>query len=205
MGRPATGIMTVEESEPLSLKTLIQKGAIVKGEKISGSIVFSSRSAVDFHSSYTAEEKYLQLSYVIGNKEKRLEEIELVTLQSNLKKGEILYFVCPQSRNLCRTLYRAYRSPIWKSRKAYGLHIYYPLQLQAKVGRDNSRYWYYEQKLEHLYKQRQSYTFLGRPTKRLQRIEAIEGRRDEADNRRWESLSFPAWFQKELQEKGSNS
>jgi len=197
MGRPTTGIVTVAEAEPLSLRELIRNKAIVKGEKLAGSITFSSGSAVGFHSSYTAEEKYLRLHYAMKG-ESHLEEIALQALPSNLKKGEILYFVCPRTGNLCRTLYRAYSSPIWKSRQAYGIHIYYPLQLQAKVGRDNSRYWYYDRKLELLYNKRQSYTFLGQPTKRLQRIEAIEERRDEADSRRWSIGSLPVWFQKIL-------
>ena len=204
MGRRSTGIMTVAQAEPLNLRDMIQKGAVVKGEKLSGSITFPSGSSVGFYSSYTAEEKFLQLHYVMNN-EKHREEIELITLPSNLKKGEILYFVCPRNKNLCRTLYRAYSSPIWKSREAYGIPIYYPLQLQSKVGRDNSRFWNYERRLESLYEERQSYLFLGRPTKRLQRIEAIEKLRDEADRRRFSLDSLPAWFKKVLREEGSIS
>lgn len=189
--------MTVGDAEQLNLSQLIKAGAIKKGEDISSSITFSSGSSVSFFSTYSDQEKYIQLSYSI-NKKERTEKINLATLPSNLGKGEILYFLCPVRYRLCRILYRAYSSEIWKSREAYRNRIYYPLQLHAQVGRANSRYWYYERKLEYLYNQRQSYSFKGRPTKRLQRIEAIEERRDEANQQRWSIGSFPVSIQKIL-------
>lgn len=197
MGRPSTGVMSTTEADTLNISVLVKGGAIKKGEELSGSINFPSGSSVSFRSKYTAEEIYLELSYKAGENNRK-ERIELATLPSNLGKGEILYFVCPVRYELCRILYRAYNSETWKSREAYRNRIYYPLQLHAKVGRENSRYWYYERKLEHLYKQRQSYYFKGRPTKRLQRVEGIEGRRDEANEMRFTIGSFQVWFQKLL-------
>ena len=62
----------------------------------------------------------------------------------------IPYFICPASGRHCRILYRAFGSPIWKSRQAYSERLYYESQLWSKNQRVYGQWYLAEKRLREL-------------------------------------------------------
>ena len=76
----------------------VKKGVLswlINGEKVSSITIFSR---------ITKKEKFVLLEY-LKNEEKVICEIELTTINSNIGKGDIWYFVCPMTKKRCRILY----------------------------------------------------------------------------------------------------
>lgn len=46
-----------------------------------------------------------EISYIYNNDKKINYSISIISLESNLGKGRVYYFVCPKSKKLCRKLY----------------------------------------------------------------------------------------------------
>ncbi len=137
MGRNSTATTTAAVCK-LELKLLLRDKMLQKDCHYTGSLTWTNGSSCNFESKYHEEEKYVRLQYTLtelgsGKKLEYNYKIELITLPSNLGKGEVLYFVCPQTARPCRILYRAYDSHIYKSREAYTNRIYYPLQVSSKM------------------------------------------------------------------------
>lgn len=102
-----------------------------------GSLSWTNGNSISIETKYTDSEKYIRLNYFntsaqTGEKKEFDYRIELTTKTSNLGKGELLYFVCPDNSSLCRILYKCYGSEIWKSRTAYRNRIYYLSQISTK-------------------------------------------------------------------------
>ena len=195
MGRVSTGAITTKESARIELSYLLREGYIKKEGHILGSLSWTDGSSITIESKYTEDEKYLRLVYTLidstGEKYSLDYKVGLYTKPSNLGVGEVLFFVCPQARNLCRVLYRAYGSPIWKSRGSYARYVYYPQQISSKRSKYNDRYWDLKRKLEELYKKRASYTFKGKSTKRAERIDRLERALHRMNSLRWSSMAMP--------------
>jgi hypothetical protein len=195
MGRGSTGAYTTKGSVRIELSYLLKEGYIKKGHCVTGILTWTNGSSIKTESKYTEEEKYLRLVYTLtdaaGKKNSLDYKIALQTKPSNLGKGDVLYFVCPQSGCLCRVLYRAYSSHIWKSRASYSNRIYYPLQISSKLDKYNERYWELENELENLYKKNGAHTYKGMLTKRAKRIERLERIRKRMDMLRWSPLAMP--------------
>ena len=109
MGRASTGAWTTTECRKLDLRYMLKVGWIKKGCKISGQMSWTDESTASFESVYTEDEKYLRMIYTVtdrqGTKTNYDYKIELVTVPSNLGKGDVLYFVCPESYKRARVLY----------------------------------------------------------------------------------------------------
>ncbi len=135
MGRPSTGHLTTLECARINLTDLKRDGLIVNGQDKMSKLSWNTSEAITALASLSGENKYLRLAYAITVEDKRTEydyKIEITTIPSSLGKGEILYFVCPETGKRCKVLYRAYGCNIWKSRQAYSLPIYYPTQVKPK-------------------------------------------------------------------------
>ncbi len=83
------------------------------------------------------DRKYLLIKYTITNNttlEKTDYEYKVYIAErvSNLGIGKVYYFECPFTNRLCRVLYMAYGSRMFKSRFAYSQRIYYNLQTYSK-------------------------------------------------------------------------
>jgi hypothetical protein len=204
MGRNSTGALTTGEASRIELSYLLKKGYIQKGKHITAPLHWNNGSSIHIESKYSEEEKYLRVNYTLtdsrdGRKYELDYKITLYTMPSNLGKGEVLYFVCPQSSNLCRILYRAYGSHLWKCRQAYTYRIYYPIQTSSKINQFNDKYWKAERALEKMYKERATTTYKGKITRRAQRIERMEETRYQMDVLRWSPAAFPKSLQKEFE------
>ncbi|GGK58992.1 hypothetical protein ACD591_16370 [Rufibacter glacialis] len=109
---------------------------------------------------------YLELDYGKGGKSISY-RVNLVTLPSNLGKGELWYFVCPQTGKRCRFLYLV--GDRFLHREAYG-GCMYETQTYSKYGRKLDKYFAREFGHDKLYEQLYSRHFrtmyAGKPTKK---------------------------------------
>ena len=80
-----------------------------------------------------------------GNRVIEEQSIEVVTQQSNLGRGQRLYFKCPVTGLLAMKLHKASNSAIFKHRCAYN-RLYYNNQLKSKRER-NCSYLHFEKQL----------------------------------------------------------
>lgn len=177
MGRYSTGAEHVMETQRLELSILRKRlffECFGKNFEKYGYhkqvISWSNGSKIDIYTCNKKSGLYLILSYTItnrfGEQTYMKYKVQIERKPSNLGAGEVLYFRCPVSNNLCRILYRAYRSDHFKSRKAYKHRLYYPVQMVSRKyllleRSDNAKDKYY--KLPPIRKQT---TFKGEPTKR---------------------------------------
>jgi hypothetical protein len=193
MGRHTTGIITVDQALRLDLWQLIKLGYIKKGCELSGEIVWNNGSRIGYKASYTDSAKYLLLHYThtnnsTGERNDYDYYVYFDTEPSNLGKGELLYFICPETGIRCRILYNCYGSHVWKARNAYRNRIYYSSQITSKRYYYNTRYWNLEDQLTKIKKGRKSYLYNGRITKKAIRIQKMEELQCRYDVLRFQNL-----------------
>jgi len=187
MGRIYRTRSTVKGVMRIELRHLLDKGYLIKGSVMQSSLSWTNGSTIGVVATYLEDEISLELSY--KTKGENVEyKINLVTLPSNLGKGEILYFVCPKTGRRCRILYKAYGSLKFMSRWAYRHRLYYEIQTSSKQQRDNNRYFLLEKRLDKLYQMRDTYKYKGKLTKRAKLIQRLENKQDEVDLRRWTQM-----------------
>jgi len=198
MGRGSTGAWTVYESKRIELSWLLKKGFIKKNCKISANISWTdskneNAGNIGIVSSYSIEgnQNFLELNYTHtdreGNKNDYNYSIQFFEQPSNLGKGKILYFVCPQTFRKCRILYMAYGSQIFKSREAYRHRLYYDSQIASKLSKYNDSFWRLDSYLNKLEPRacRGERTFKGRLTKAAQRYNKLYTKQCLMEELRW--------------------
>jgi len=201
MGRYSTGAITTGEALRIELPYLLRQGFIRKDSRISGILSWNNGSKIGIESDYTSEGRYLRLMYQLtdnysGEVSNHDYKISFTTIPSNLGRGEILYFVCPITGRRARILYKCYGSHIWKSRKAYGIRIYYASQQCSKLGYHNTRYWALEKELDKCLGRSKKKHYQGKPTRLRARIKFLKERKEYHDYLRWAIL--PKSIQKAL-------
>jgi len=116
------------------------------------------------------EQPYIELDYKYKN-EPRNYKVFLTSTPSNLNRGKIWYFICPQTKKRCRKLY---------SIDGYFLHreafkgCMYETQTQSKkyrqVDKTLGAYFKSNNLYSELYKKNFKKTYAGKPTKKYLRI-----------------------------------
>lgn len=189
----------------LELGYLVKGGYIQKGRTIRSSISWTGGANISIESTYPeGREPQLKLRYTItsrgGEKTDYNYTIFLMEKPSNLGKGYVLYFLCPETGKPCRILYLAYGSTIFTSRETYSgkCRLYYEPQLDSRRGRANSIYWRIERQLEKMNKGRATYTYKGKPTRRALRLDRLREKKERADRIRWSILSYPVKIRNEI-------
>ena len=190
MGRASTGVMETTAVMRLDISFLKSAGYLQKGCETQSYIRWSSGAEMAIRTAYTSQEQFVELLYLLRGEERR-EEIEITTVPSNLGAGEVPYFVCPIRRRRARILYRAYGSPIFKSREAYQHRIYYAGQRCSRYSRANTRYWEIEAKLEELDQQRHQVYYNGKETRRHRRRMRLLEQQQQADQARYQPENIP--------------
>lgn len=196
MGRPYSGAATVQTSPRLELSRLRKAGYFIKDAEVSGSWSWSNGDTVRITTVNKGAEVHMVLSYTwsdpyTGKPEEIHQRIDLVSKRSNLGRGRVLYFRCPSTGRLCRILYRAYHARTFRSRWGFSYRLYYPGQLCGKLDRWNTRYWDIDRHLEIMKRKRKQSTYMGRPTKRAERIERLMKEWERMEELRWAPESFP--------------
>lgn len=113
---------------------------------------------------------YIELDYKYKD-EPRNYKVYLTSTPSNLNRGEIWYFICPQTNKRCRKLYSI--NGYFFHREAFN-GCMYETQAQSKKTRQLDKtfgaYFNKENLYSELYKKNFKKTYAGKPTKRYLRI-----------------------------------
>lgn len=197
MGRYTTGAETIDNSYLIDLSYLRKQNLLTKGQRNFGQLNWNRRGerigSIQYEANYLDPENiYLRLAYTLtenreGKEYKYDYNIRIIEVPSNLGKGKVLYFVCPDTGNNCRKLYRAYGSHKWKSREAYEHRLYYPNQMESKRWRVNSRYFELTRELENN-TMRRTYKYKGKETRRYKKRQKLFELMDRVDSIRYQQL-----------------
>ena len=190
MGRDSTGAITTGSCLQVwcsSFVEHIKKGATY----LTGSIEYPSGSSIGVKLLKESGNYWAKLSYqktIGGEKRDYNYRVPIVSLPSNLGKGELYYFLCPVSGRRCKVLYMGYGSEYFKCREAYRLRIYYASQLSSRLDKHNDTYWRYEKKIKQEKKKHPKTHYRGKQTEAAFRIMRMEQKRFYHDQMRWRLL-----------------
>src|SRR5574344_190356 len=131
-----------------------------------GNPICSISIQVNTHS----EQPYIELDYKYRD-EPRNYKVYLTSTPSNLNRGEIWYFICPQTKKRCRKLYSI--GGYFLHREAFN-GCMYETQTQSKKHRQLDKtlgaYFKSDNLYSELYKKNFKKTYTGKPTKKYLRI-----------------------------------
>ena len=183
MGRPSRIPDLFDECHKIEMKDLIQWGYLKPGQTKSGTITWSRNcnktGCIDIWVSTHSENYNLTLSYHYGGKHV-LYKVEMTSVPSNLGRGQVWYFLCPETGKRCRKLYRL--GPKFLHREAYTGALY---DTQTYSQKNRALFKIYnkdfisDEVFEELYSKHFKTHYAGKPTKRLEKlrkkIEEAEG------------------------------
>lgn len=174
MPKPYTFPTLYNEALQLSISKLKGWGYLAPGQIKSGTINWSrhgeSAGSISITANTRSEQPYIELDYKYRD-EPRKYKVYLTSTPSNLNRGEIWYFICPQTNKRCRKLY---------SIGGYFLHreafkgCMYETQTQSKRYRQLDKtlgaYFKSDNLYSELYEKNFKKTYAGKPTKKYLRI-----------------------------------
>ena len=196
-GRGNRNAITVGEATKLDLHYLLKNKYIQKGKKVTFNLSWANGSNMSCESFYSTNDIYVRLCYTITDnytKEKTSHDykIYISKVKSNLGKGEVLLFVCPESARYCRTLFMCYGSQRFKHRLAYSNRIYYNTQTSSKLHLNTDRYFAIDKKINKLSNKRDAINYKGKTTKRHEHTINLFNKRNELDELR--SIDLNKWL-----------
>lgn len=163
--------MFLDEVKSISISALKKWGYLKKDGFKSGTLTWSRFGEV--HSSIGIKlnyfyEPYLEVDYTWRDQSINY-RVNLVSVPSNLGKGDVFYFLCPKTLKRCSKLY--FNGGYFVHREATGL--IYSQQAYSKKDRALVRIFNHintEPLFEELYSKGFTKYYNGKPTKRYQRI-----------------------------------
>lgn len=142
-----------------------------KSGTISWSRAGNEVGSINISCKMIAEETYIQLSYTYNKEESVNYKVKLVSVASNLGRGKLWYFLCPETGKRCRKLYGA--GKYFLHRDAYPDAMYesqtYSKQMR-KMDKVFSTVFGVDDLMEELYSKHFKTHYAGKPTKRYQQI-----------------------------------
>lgn len=182
---------TVRGSYKIDMRFMLKNGFIKRGHKVEGILEWTSLGSASFISHFSDDEKYLRLMYYV-NEQKYDYRILIDEVPSNLGKGYVLYFLCPDSGRRSKVLFKAYGEHKFINRVhyeyKYGLRIYYPTQKADKRWYYNDRYHALEGKVDSLQKElskkHRKTHYRGRPTKEQRKLNKMREELSDLDFKR---------------------
>ena len=174
MPKPYTFPTLYNEALQLSISKLKGWGYLAPGQIKSGTINWSrhgeSTGSISITANTRSEQPYIELDYKYRD-EPRKYKVYLTSTPSNLNRGEIWYFICPQTKKRCRKLYSI--GGYFLHREAFN-GCMYKKQTQSKKFRQLDKilelYFRTDQLFKQLYKKHFKKQYAGKPTKRYLRI-----------------------------------
>jgi hypothetical protein len=165
--------MRIESCKTVSLTKLKEWGYLDNGISsgvITWSISGEITSRISIKSNITEYKKTITLGYKQDGESINY-NVHLVSVPSNLGKGEVLFFVCPNTGKRCRKLYL--HSGYFLHREAFS-GLMYSKQLESKNNRDLhsvfDKVFLKDEVYEEQYKKHFKTHYNGKPTKRYQKI-----------------------------------
>lgn len=175
MPKPATFPTLFDDCKIIEISFLKKHKFLEEGYETSGVITWSrngqptGRITVSSNLSLN-HNYYVEFSYVCNGTEINY-RVYLITLNSNLGKGKVWYFLCPFTNKLCRKLYLI--GYYFKHRKAFS-GVMYETQTKTKKDRALDKYFgsYFEldEIKGELYQKYFKKTYAGKPTKRYLKL-----------------------------------
>lgn len=171
MGRNWTGKTTVNSAFNINIKDFMK---VVKlNRDIKDIEVSQGENGFKLNAFCATNDKHFVFMYSL-NDELIEYKIKLISKKSNLGKGLVWYFMCPQIGKNCRILYLAKGSKHFMSFDAYkkeGLRLYYSNQLDSKKWKANGMYFTAKHKTESLQPKKFSKSeYNGKLTKKFKRF-----------------------------------
>lgn len=165
--------MSIESCKTVSITKLKEWDYLNNGIKsgiISWSISGEVQSRIGIKSTILEHNKYITLEYT-QNGESIKYDVRLISIPSNLGKGSVYYFVCPNTGKHCRKLY--HNSKYFLHREAFR-YLYYEKQIQSKKTRELhsifDKAFLKDEVYEEQYKKYYKTHYNGKPTKRYQKL-----------------------------------
>ena len=174
MPKPHTFPTLYNEALQIHISKLKGWGYLDSKQIKSGTLNWSSKGnptgSISIQVNTQSEQPYIELDYKF-REEPRKYKVYLTSTPSNLNRGEIWYFICPQTNKHCLKLY---------SINGYFLHreafkgCMYETQTQSKKNRQLDKtlgaYFKSDNLYSELYKKNFKKTYAGKPTKKYLRI-----------------------------------
>ncbi len=174
MPKPYTSPVLFDEVLQLSITKLKEWQYLNPEQIISGTLTWSSNGnqtgSISIKVNTQNEYPYIELDYKYNDKPRNY-KVYLTSTPSNLNKGKIWYFLCPQTNKRCRKLY---------SIGGYFLHreafkgCMYDCQTKSKKSRQLDKtfgaYFKVDDLYSQLYKKHFKKFYAGKPTKKYLRI-----------------------------------
>ena len=174
MPKPHTFPTLYDEALQINISKLKTWGYLNSNQTKSGTLKWSRNGnqtgSISIQVNPHSEQPYIELDYKYEG-EHRKYKVRLVSMPSNLGKGLIWYFLCPQTNKRCRILY---------SIDGYFLHreafngCMYETQIQNKKYRELDKtfgaYFKSDNLYSELYKKHFKKSYAGKPTKKYLRI-----------------------------------
>jgi hypothetical protein len=174
MPKPHTFPTLYNEALQIHISRLKGWGYLNPEQFISGSLNWSSNGdkigSISIEANINSDNPFVELIYKYRD-EPRNYKVYLTSTPSNLNRGKIWYFICPQTKKRCRVLY---------SIGGYLLHreafngCMYETQTQSKKYRQLDKtlgaYFKSDNLYSELYKKNFKKTYAGKPTKKYLRI-----------------------------------
>jgi hypothetical protein len=182
-GRGNGNSVTVGQAIKLEINKLKKDKFIQFGRKIVYTANWTCGASIQVTTIYTNSEKVVRLKYNYSNKLVEY-DIQLNEVKSNLGKGVILYFICPQTFKRCKVLYCCYGSEIFKSRGAYKNRIYYFTQSISKAFLTGARYNKVDTKINEMLPVCKTRYYKGKETIRYQRLKKLINKRAYLDEKK---------------------
>jgi hypothetical protein len=174
MAKPYTLPTLYNEALQINISKLKSWGYLTPGQIKSGTITWSSngnpKSSISIRVNTNNQRQYIELDYKYRD-EPRNYKVYLTSTRSNLNNGEILYFICPQTKKRCRKLYLI--SGYFLHREAFN-GCMYETQTQSKKWRQLDKvfgaYFKSDELYSEIYKKHFKKMYAGKPTKKYLRI-----------------------------------
>lgn len=174
MPKPHTFPTLYNEALQIHISNLKGWGYLNPEQIISGTLNWSSNGnptgSISIQVNTQSEQPYIELDYKYRD-EPRKYKVYLTSTPSNLNRGEIWYFICPQTKKHCRKLYSI--SGYFLHREAFK-GCMYETQTQSKKYRQLDKtlgvYFKSDNLYSELYKKNFKKTYAGKPTKKYLRL-----------------------------------
>ena len=174
MPKPYTFPTLYNEALQISISKLKEWGYLAPGKIKRGTIDWSRNGnptgSISIRVNTQSEQPYIELDYKYRD-EPRNYKVFLTSTPSNLNRGEIWYFLCPQTNKRCRKLYSI--GGYFLHRKAFN-GCMYESQTQSKKYRQLDKtlgvYFKSDNLYSELYKKHFKKSYAGKPTKKYLRI-----------------------------------
>ena len=174
MPKPCTFPTLYNEALQISISKLKECGYLNSDQKATGVLTWggnsSQASSVTITANTLSKQPSIELDYKYRNLHRNY-QVKLVSMPSNLGKGIVWYFLCPQTNKRCRKLYSI--GGYFLHREAFN-GCMYETQTQSKKNRQLDKtigaYFKTDDLYSQLYQKHFKKTYAGKPTKKYLRI-----------------------------------